>query len=235
MTSPSSDYCENLVRAGDEDRWLASQYAGESNRRGLIALRAFQLEVARIPQSVSEPPLGEIRLQWWRDAFAEIRSGDTPRAHPVIEEFAATGIADERFEKSISAILDAGAQPLYRGKFQSVDELAKWLADMPAAFDVLAVLYLGAEDCHIDAVRKGSIAYALARDSMITAPNLSEAAQKKALDAWSKAKARIKKLPAEIAPGYLHTALTPKYVAKGLHPFPIQKRLTLLRAMALGV
>ena len=35
----------------------------------LFALYAFNLEIARVREPVSEPMPGEIRLQWWRDAL----------------------------------------------------------------------------------------------------------------------------------------------------------------------
>ena len=41
-------YCENLVRAGDKDRWLASLFAPADPRAHLHALYAFNLEVARV-------------------------------------------------------------------------------------------------------------------------------------------------------------------------------------------
>ena len=48
-------------------------------RRDLIALTAFLGEVARIPEAVSEPMMGEIRLQWWRDALETLRAGGKHR------------------------------------------------------------------------------------------------------------------------------------------------------------
>lgn len=59
-------YCEDLVRAGDKDRWLASLFALADRRAYLHALYAFNLEVARVRALAHEPMAGEIRLQWWR-------------------------------------------------------------------------------------------------------------------------------------------------------------------------
>ena len=47
------DHCEELVRAGDKDRFLASLFAPQKYRRALHALYAFNLEVARTGTAVS--------------------------------------------------------------------------------------------------------------------------------------------------------------------------------------
>ena len=59
------------ARAGEPDRYLAALLAPPSARADLLALAAFAAEVARVPALVTrEPAMGEIRLQWWRDALA---------------------------------------------------------------------------------------------------------------------------------------------------------------------
>ena len=75
-------WCEALVRREDPDRWLASLFIPEAARRHVLALYAFNLEVARVREVVSEPMLGEIRLQWQRDALEKPDDGDV-RANPV--------------------------------------------------------------------------------------------------------------------------------------------------------
>ncbi len=44
-------------------------------RAAFFALFAFNVEIARTRELVSEPPLGEIRLQWWRDGLEAIYAG----------------------------------------------------------------------------------------------------------------------------------------------------------------
>ena len=59
------------ARAGEPDRYLAALLAPRPRREALLALAAFAAEVARIPRLVvREPLMGEVRLQWWRDALA---------------------------------------------------------------------------------------------------------------------------------------------------------------------
>ena len=58
------------ARELDYDRYLAALLAPAHARDGLMALAAFHGEIARIPLTVREPGVGDIRLQWWRDALA---------------------------------------------------------------------------------------------------------------------------------------------------------------------
>lgn len=73
------------VRRVDEDRWLASRFAPREAREALVALYAFNYEVARTAEVVSEPGLGDIRLAWWRELIEELEQGHAPRAHPAAE------------------------------------------------------------------------------------------------------------------------------------------------------
>jgi len=72
------------VKRFDYDRWLGSLFTPEPVRHHVMALIAFNIEIARIRETVSEPMLGDIRLQWWRDTISDLSKG-TVRLHPVAE------------------------------------------------------------------------------------------------------------------------------------------------------
>jgi len=81
-------YCAELVRRDDSDRYVTALFAPIARRADLLALYAFNAEVARSREAVSEPMLGHIRLQWWRDVIDECYGGE-PRHHQVVEPLAA--------------------------------------------------------------------------------------------------------------------------------------------------
>jgi len=62
-------HCGALVRRQDPDRFLLSMFAKPEARPALWALYAFNHEIARTREVVTETQLGLIRLQWWRDAL----------------------------------------------------------------------------------------------------------------------------------------------------------------------
>ena len=81
---PRLSQCAGEVRRLDHDRFLCALFAPEAEREDLFALYAFNQEVARIREAVSEPLIGQIRLQWWRDAMDAIYAGDAPRHHVAL-------------------------------------------------------------------------------------------------------------------------------------------------------
>jgi len=70
------------VRAADPDRYFSTLFAPAPKRPLLFALYAFNAEVARIAESVREPMLGAIRLEWWRET-AEAAAKGSARNHDV--------------------------------------------------------------------------------------------------------------------------------------------------------
>lgn len=98
------EYCAEQVRTYDYHRYFAATFAPSDVRRGLIALYAFNLEIASVRERVSEVLLGQMRLQWWRDTIEEIYEGTT-RNHAVVSEIAwsivAFDLPRQGFEKMI--------------------------------------------------------------------------------------------------------------------------------------
>ena len=87
MDPPKSSYCAEQVRRFDPDRYLTVLFAPAERRPSLFAIYAFNLEIAKTAEVVSEAPLGLLRLQWWRDILAAIEAGQESR-HEVAEPLA---------------------------------------------------------------------------------------------------------------------------------------------------
>src|SRR5689334_25333145 len=79
-----------LVRRHDRDRFQTVLFAPAARREALFALYAFNYEIARVRETVTEPMLGQIRLQWWRENIAAAFEGGAIRRHPVVEPLTAT-------------------------------------------------------------------------------------------------------------------------------------------------
>ncbi len=82
------NYCANLVRTHDYDRYLCALFAPPAVRAAWCVLFAFNHEIASIAEIVSEEMIGYIRLAWWREALDEIYAGKPVRKHPVAEALA---------------------------------------------------------------------------------------------------------------------------------------------------
>jgi len=155
----SVNACAAAVQSGDPDRFLAAMAAPPHARAVLFPIFAYNLEIARAPYVTSEPMLAEIRLQWWRDALEEIRTGQTPRRHEVVEPLAA--ILDAPTCETLTRIADARRWDIEGEPFLSE---AQFRAHIDASSGNLlwsAAHLLGATD--EGAVRKLAFADGLAR------------------------------------------------------------------------
>ena len=65
----------DLARAYEPERYVAATLASDPARLALVALAAYAGDLARIPDTATQPMLGEIRLQWWRDTLDTIARG----------------------------------------------------------------------------------------------------------------------------------------------------------------
>jgi Squalene/phytoene synthase len=100
-------YVLDTVRRADRDRFLGALFAPEPARADLLALLAFDHELARTRAVTREPMLARIRLEWWREAVAEAAGTARPRAQPIVESLSETvrrhGLAPQR----LVALIDA--------------------------------------------------------------------------------------------------------------------------------
>ncbi|MBI1301057.1 MAG: phytoene/squalene synthetase [Alphaproteobacteria bacterium] len=100
-------YCGELVRKHDPDRFLISMFAPADVREDLWALFAFNHEIAKTREIVSDTTLGLIRLQWWRDALKDIYEGKDAPEHEILKPLAAAikkhNLPKEDFETLIYA------------------------------------------------------------------------------------------------------------------------------------
>ncbi len=137
--------CAALVERGDPDRFLAAMAAPVEARERLFPLYAFNLEVARAPWVTKEPLIAEMRLQWWRDAVAEVAEGKAPRPHEVMEPLAAVirgGVPGELLD----GIVAARRRDVYREPFGSAAELWGYLDATGGALMWASVLATGGGD-----------------------------------------------------------------------------------------
>lgn len=75
-------YCLNLLRKYDTPSSLLLPYIPSHARDAYVALRAFNIDVARTADTTSTPTIGSMRLQFQRDAITKALAG-TPPKQPV--------------------------------------------------------------------------------------------------------------------------------------------------------
>ncbi len=128
------------LRAHDPTRYLTALLAPRQARPGLMALYGFNAELSRIPDLVSEPQLGEIRLQWWRDALGK---DDVSCGAPVAD---ALGLAIRIYDlprAQLLGMIDARGADLDGGGFADFQALKAYLYKSQGAVFALGAHILG--------------------------------------------------------------------------------------------
>ena len=118
----SHEACAGIVERGDPDRFLAAMAVPPGERARLWPILALNVEVSRAPWVTQEPMIAEMRLQWWRDALAEIAEGRAVRPHEVTTPLAE--VLDADGAGILDALVEARRWDVHRDPFE--DEAALW-------------------------------------------------------------------------------------------------------------
>lgn len=203
---------DRLIARVDEDRWLSSRYAAPAQRAQLIALYGFNYELARVRLAVSEPTLGAIRFQWWREALEALSAQQSARRHTVTEALAATRVPDLVGPGTLLTLLDR-----HQDAFEAGDRTLEPEQALTAAA------------CRIVAGRKG--------DAWSDVAGLA-----KTIEAYARARrgaqgdapaGAVLKIRPALRPALAHLALRGPYQA-GRSPSPLSKRWRVLLAVLTG-
>lgn len=133
------------ARRTEPDRYLAALLAPRAASSDLIPLAAFVGDLARISYAVSEPMMGELRLQWWRDALVNLRNGmatGSPIADTVGAVMRSRGLPEALF----MSIIDARSQDLDEQEPLSSTAVDTYFDDTEGAAFQLAGHVLGVNE-----------------------------------------------------------------------------------------
>jgi NADH dehydrogenase [ubiquinone] 1 alpha subcomplex assembly factor 6 len=152
-----------LVRRHDRDRFQTVLFAPAARREALFALYAFNYEIARVRESVTEPTLGQIRLEWWRENVAAAYQAGAVRRHPVAEALTATIREYALTRELVDRLIDARESNLEDEPPVSLAALEAYAAGSSANLVRLALEVLSARDPAAgEAGHHVGIAYAVA-------------------------------------------------------------------------
>ncbi len=156
-------YCAQQLRQFDRERFLCLMFAPPERREALFALHAFDLELALIPERVTEHLLGQMRFQWWRDAIEQTYAGNPPHhevLQPLSEAIAAYGLERAAFDR----LIDTRERDLDAWPNLDRAALAEYLDGTASTLAGLAMSILGITDSALAlAARRATRAWAMMR------------------------------------------------------------------------
>ena len=155
-------HCEALVREADPDRYWASVFAPADKRPYLHALYAFNFEIARVRESVREALVGEIRLQWWRDALQGEARGDV-RSNPIAAALDDTIVQFRLPRQSLVDLIDARIFDLYDDPMPNLNDLEGYCGETSSSLIQISSVILanGSNPGTADAAGHAGVAYAI--------------------------------------------------------------------------
>jgi phytoene synthase len=137
-----NDHCQELVAKADKDRYLSCLFAPVDARPHLFALYAFNVEIARIRETVSEPQIGLVRQQWWLDTIDGIYAGRTPD-HPVAQALAHAIEKGDLPKHALHNLIIAREFDLYDDPMPTLADLEGYLGETSSSLIQMAALILG--------------------------------------------------------------------------------------------
>ena len=215
---------QEILRAEDRDRFLSTLFAPDEKRPHLEALYAFNAEICRVRGAVTEPQLGLIRLQWWRDTVEGLYEGQATSGHPVAEALARAIAEGGLPRQALLDLVTAHEFDLFHDRMPGLTELEAYLGETHSRLIQMAAMILDR-----DAAPKASEAaglYGVAQgmalilgDPRHRDPFLPEGMDVKAALAHAEkrlveAESVRPRLPKSVLPAFLPAGLTRTYLKR---------------------
>ncbi|SCV73095.1 BQ2448_7020 [Microbotryum intermedium] len=120
-------YATQLVRKTDLDSLWSVLLYPKSVRPAYLCLRAFNVELATIEDQVSNPIVGRMRYQWWRDTVKQTFEHRPPN-HPIAELLHSLPQLDQLSAYHLQRIINARERHFLNPHFHSLRDLAEYSA-----------------------------------------------------------------------------------------------------------
>jgi phytoene synthase len=143
----SAAFCAEQARTHDFERYASTLFVDAGKRRALLALYAFNVEISRVREQVSQPLPGEIRLQWWTDMLGGVGHGGV-EGNPVAAELLLAIRIHGLPAEPLSRLIDAHQFDLYNDPMPSMAALEGYINDTSSALYTLGGRIMG---CQSDA------------------------------------------------------------------------------------
>nr|XP_060466914.1 NADH dehydrogenase (ubiquinone) complex I, assembly factor 6 isoform X1 [Panthera onca] len=147
--SGTDRYCMELLRKRDYEGYLCSLLLPADSRSSAFALRAFNVELAQVKDSVSEKTIGLMRMEFWRKTVDDIYS-DNPPQQPVAIELWKAVKRHNLTKRWLMKIIDEREKNLDDKPYRNIQELENYAENTQSSLLYLTLEILGVKDLHAD-------------------------------------------------------------------------------------
>jgi phytoene synthase len=145
----AASFCAELVRSHDFARYASALFVPAPQRRALLAVYAFNVEVSRVREQVSQPLPGEMRLQWWTDALAGLSHGGV-EGNPVAAELLLAIRTWRLPVERLSRLIEEHQFDLYNDPMPTMAALEGYINDTSSALFSMAARIAGQSSAEIE-------------------------------------------------------------------------------------
>ncbi len=149
-----------IARTHQYDRYIAATLSPRLARSDLVVLAAFAGEMRRIPWAVSDPTIGMIRLQWWRDSVDA--GGQLSSGNPLADALNDVIVRNQLPTGLLLGQIDAQELELFADPVEDIEQLRLHFIKREAGMFQLAAKVLGAQNA-IPEIERGAFAYGMAK------------------------------------------------------------------------
>ncbi|KAK1751265.1 Squalene/phytoene synthase [Echria macrotheca] len=152
--SRARNYCEEQLRKGDYEAFLIRSFLAPSTRDAYDAFRALNLELARLPETVSNPTIGRLRIQFWRDAVNQTFAGNPPREpislllSTVVSKLGTSGAAPLKFW--LLRLINIRDARMENNPFPTLESLEDYAEKTYATLMYMTLAVMSLQSVHLD-------------------------------------------------------------------------------------
>lgn len=138
------EYCREKAAPAGSNAYYYIYFADPRRQAALTALFALRAEIVEISKEVSDPNVGLVKLNWWREELDRTYAGTArhPVAQALQEPVAEFGLPREPFDDLLAGV----EMDLEYGSYPSFSQLAVYCHRTGTAFAQLLATVCGYED-----------------------------------------------------------------------------------------
>ena len=151
--SAAIEFCRVQFKKEEPERYFISLFAPKTVQASLWSIFAFNSELSKIKNSVTEPMIGRIRLQWWRESLEKLEENNS-RGHYILEALQ-TLLAQKVIQLSdLMSLLDAREIEFEETPNRSIKDILKYTESTDGLLTELSAKITGCRSDDINWAKK---------------------------------------------------------------------------------
>ncbi|KAK9510759.1 hypothetical protein O3M35_005479 [Rhynocoris fuscipes] len=147
--SSPAEYCANLVKTHDYENFLCTLLLSKAARSAAFAIRAFNIEIARIADQTNESTIAAMRMKFWEETLDKMYNDKTPN-HPVAKELARIVQKHGLLKRQLTRLIGARFSVLNDLTFENMEVMEKYAEESVSPVYYLILQASGIKNIHAD-------------------------------------------------------------------------------------